>query len=79
MTNMTFSIPDEIYKKMKEHPEIKWSQIARSALIKYIENLELAEEIISKSTLKIEDVEEIGAEIKRKAWELHKKRMEDQR
>ena len=49
------------------------------SLIKYIENLELAEEIVSKSTLKIEDVEEIGAEIKRKAWELHKKRMEDLR
>jgi len=77
MTNMTFSIPDEIYKKMKAYPEIKWSQIARSALIKYIENLELAEEIVSKSTLKIEDIEEIGAEIKRYAWELHKKRLEE--
>ncbi len=62
---------------MKEHPEIKWSQIARSALIKYIENLELAEEIISKSTLKIEDVEELGAKIKRKAWDSHKKRMDE--
>ncbi len=77
MTNMTFSIPDEIYKKMKNYPEIKWSQIARSALIKYIENIELADAITSKSTLKIEDVEGIGAEIKTKAWELHKKQLED--
>lgn len=74
---MTFSVPDEIYKKMKEHPEIKWSQIARSALIKYIENIELAEEIISKSTLKIEDVEEMGGKIKRNAWDSHKKRMDE--
>ncbi len=74
---MTFSIPEKIYKKMKEHPEIKWSQIARNALIKYLENLELTNEIITRSTLKIEDVESIGDDIKKKMWENHKKIMEE--
>ena len=70
---MTFSIQDKLYKKMKQHPEIKWSQIARNALIKYLEELELANQIISKSKLTIEDVEAMGDEIKKKAWEKHKK------
>ncbi|MHA1143396.1 MAG: hypothetical protein ACTSRW_01535 [Candidatus Helarchaeota archaeon] len=76
MTNMTFSIPDDLYKKMKQHPEIKWSQIARKAIIKYLENLEIANHIISKSKLTMEDVETMGDEIKKKAWKLHKKYME---
>ena len=76
MTNMTFSIPEDIYKKMKQHPEIKWSQIARNALIKYLENLELANQIITESKLTIEDVEAMGDEIKKRAWEEHKKQME---
>jgi len=25
MTNITFSVDDDIHKKMKEHPEIKWT------------------------------------------------------
>ena len=76
MTNMTFSIPDEIYKKMKQYPEIKWSQIARNALLKYLEKLELMNQIMTESKLTIEDVESMGDEIKKKAWQRHKKHME---
>ncbi|HDD64394.1 MAG: hypothetical protein DRJ32_02190 [Thermoprotei archaeon] len=40
MANITLSIPDEIYRKMKKHPEIKWSEIARKAIIEYLNRLE---------------------------------------
>ncbi len=33
MAHITLSIPDEVYKKMKEHPEIKWSEVARQSII----------------------------------------------
>ena len=33
MAHITLSIPDEVYKKMKEHPEIKWSEVARQSIV----------------------------------------------
>ena len=32
MAHITLSIPDETRKIMKEHPEIKWSEIARQGI-----------------------------------------------
>ncbi len=40
MTNITFSVDDDIRKKMKEHPEIKWTEILRQSIINYLKNLE---------------------------------------
>ncbi len=33
MAHITLSIPDEFYAKMKQRPEIKWSEVARQAII----------------------------------------------
>lgn len=40
MTNMTLSIPPELYAKMKQYKEIKWSEIAREAFIRKLQLLE---------------------------------------
>jgi hypothetical protein len=32
MTHITLSIPEELYKAMKKHREIKWSEVAREAI-----------------------------------------------
>ena len=40
MTNITFSVDDDIHKKMKEHPEIKWTEILRQSIINYLKNME---------------------------------------
>ncbi len=40
MPNITLSIPEELYKKMKKHKEIKWSEIARKAISEYIDAIE---------------------------------------
>jgi len=68
---MTFSIPEKLHKRMKKYPEIKWSHIVRGAIEKYLERIELADEIASKSKLTEEDVESISEEIKRRAWEKY--------
>ncbi len=47
---LTLSIPREIYEKMKKHPEVKWSEIARKAIIEYLKKLE--EEIDTEELLK---------------------------
>lgn len=52
MPNITLSVPPDIYKKMKEHPEIKWSEVARRAIIEYLAKIE-AEELESEELLSL--------------------------
>ncbi len=40
MTIITFSVDDELHKKMKDHPEIKWTEILRQSIINYIKKVE---------------------------------------
>lgn len=40
MTNITLSIEDEVYKKMRQHSEIKWSEFVRKIILKRISELE---------------------------------------
>ncbi|KKK44291.1 MAG: hypothetical protein Lokiarch_19670 [Candidatus Lokiarchaeum sp. GC14_75] len=40
MTNITFSVDDELHKKMKEHPEIKWTEILRQSIANYLKKVE---------------------------------------
>jgi len=32
MTNMTLAIPEPIYRVMKRHKEVKWTEVARKAI-----------------------------------------------
>lgn len=41
MTNITLSIDDEVYKRMKRFSEIKWSEFVRKCIQKRIEELEI--------------------------------------
>ncbi|MBI2148721.1 hypothetical protein HYU23_03505 [Candidatus Woesearchaeota archaeon] len=40
MTNITLSIEDKIYEKMRSYSEIKWSEFVRKSIKKRIEELE---------------------------------------
>jgi predicted CopG family antitoxin len=68
MTNMTISIPDELYKRMKAFGFIRWSEIARQALEERVGDLEKMEKIASKSKLSVKDANEIGEKIKKSAY-----------
>ena len=61
---MTLSIPEELAKKMKMFREIRWSEIARAAIERRIDDLETMNKIASKSKLTKKDVEEISKKIK---------------
>ncbi len=39
MANMTLSVPDAIRERMKKHPEIKWSEVVRRAILEYLDRL----------------------------------------
>lgn len=72
MTELKLNISETLYEKMKKHPEIKWDSIAQSALKRYIEKIEMTEDLTSKSKLTLDDVEEISNEITKRSWEKHK-------
>lgn len=43
MTNITISISEELYRKMKKYSEVKWSEVVRKALADYVGRLEIVE------------------------------------
>jgi len=51
MTNVTLSIEEPIYKKMRKHSEVKWSEFVRKAIKKRIEELESLEKNPDEETI----------------------------
>ncbi|MHB1869206.1 MAG: hypothetical protein ACYCPP_09735 [Nitrososphaerales archaeon] len=66
MPNMTLAIPEELHKKMKRHTELKWSDIARQAFERKINEIEFMDKMLEKSELTEEDAERIGHKINAK-------------
>ena len=64
---MTLAIPEELHEKMKQFSEIKWTEVARKAIEKKIQDLETLNRIASKSRLTENDIEEISNKINRNA------------
>lgn len=73
MANMTLAIPDELYKDMFVHSEIKWSEVARQAFIMKIRELHWMDEALKNSELTEKDALEIGEKIKEDIWKRFKK------
>ena len=57
MPHITLSIPRDLYRKMKEHPEIKWTEIARRGIEEYM--AELVDEIDSGELVGLLDKEAV--------------------
>jgi len=63
--NMTLSIPEEIHEIMRRHREIRWSEIARSAILEHVEKLAMMDKLASKSKLTMKDISEINKKVKK--------------
>jgi len=64
MPNITLSIPEELQGIIKKHSEIRWSEVARQAMIDFAKKLEMMEKIAKKSKLTEEDAIKIADKIK---------------
>lgn len=74
MANLTLSIPDPLYKEMKKHPEIRWSEVARQALARKLEDLRRLDDLLGDSRLRDEDVDAIAKKVKERVWKRHRGR-----
>ena len=63
MTNLTLAVSEELHKRMKKFSEIRWSEVARKAIEQRVSDLEVMNQIASKSKLTKKDVEEISKKI----------------
>ncbi len=73
MVNITLSLPKELFKEMKRHKELKWSEVARQAIKRKLEELRNMDKLLAKSELNEKEAEEIGHKIKhdiRKRFEV---------
>jgi len=53
MPDITLSIPEDVYKKMKEHKGISWAEIVRKAIVDYVYRLEVGKlELTTEELLK---------------------------
>jgi 5'-deoxynucleotidase YfbR-like HD superfamily hydrolase len=64
MGNLTLAVPENVHQEMRHFPEVKWSEVARRAIIDKLETLRLAESLAQKSKLTEKDVKEFGKKIK---------------
>jgi hypothetical protein len=63
MGNITLSLPEDVHSEMRNFSEIKWSEVARKAIVEKLESLKLAESLAKKSRLTRKDVEEFSRKI----------------
>ncbi|PIU21018.1 MAG: hypothetical protein COT15_04445 [Candidatus Diapherotrites archaeon CG08_land_8_20_14_0_20_34_12] len=52
MVNVTLAVPEQIHKFMKQHNEIKWTEVARQAIIKKITEIEINKDPLRYYALK---------------------------
>ena len=64
MGNITLSIPEDVHKDMKQFSEVRWSEVARKAIVQKLETLHLAERLAKKSKLSEEDIKEFSNKVK---------------
>ena len=78
MPNVTVAVDDSLKEQMDNHPEINWSEVARRAIQEKIRDLEVMERLVEGSELTEEDVDEIAAEIDRRATDRAMSDLDDQ-
>lgn len=81
MPNITLSLPSEVFALIKKHNEIRWSEVARQAIEKYANKLELIEkleqevilkrfdEFLAESTLTEDDIKALDEKVKESMFE----------
>ena len=66
MPDITLSIPEEVYKKMKEYRGIRWTEVMKKAIMDYIYRLEEDKlEVTTEELLK-----ELGSEFEKDLSEI---------
>ncbi len=69
---MTLAIPEDLKEKMELHREINWSEVARQAIREKMILLEQMDQMLSKSQLRVADIEQHAYKINKKVAKRHR-------
>ncbi len=69
--NIALAVSDSTFEKMKEFPEIKWSEVARASIETRLEMLTALDALAAKSKLTPKDAEALGEKIKKGMAKRH--------
>lgn len=72
MASLTLSIPEELREKMREFPEINWSEVARQAITEKARLLEKMNRLLATEGLDQSEMPEIETEIKNRVLKKHR-------
>ncbi|MCL4379225.1 MAG: hypothetical protein M1160_00090 [Candidatus Marsarchaeota archaeon] len=71
MPNITISVSEELYKTIKQHRQIRWSEVARRAMLIYAQKLAVLDKLTKDSELTEADAISIGKKIKKGIAKRH--------
>ena len=71
MSSLTLAIPNDLRVKMKQFPEINWSEVARQAIAEKMRTLEQMQQLLRHSRLTDSDVLALGRQVKRRVSQRH--------
>jgi hypothetical protein len=74
MPNITLSLPADVHEEMKNYPEIRWSEVARKAIIRKLTDLKRLDELLNRSGLAEADVAELDHLVKRGLAKRYKRK-----
>jgi len=66
MVTVTLAVADDLKHKMDQFPEMNWSEVARQAFARKVEQLRILKEFTKDSTMTEEDAIRMGRELKRR-------------
>ena len=72
MVTMTLAVPDDLKRKMDRFPEMNWSEVARQAFTKRVEQMAILKKFARESEMTEEDAVRLGRELKRGALKRHR-------
>ncbi len=64
--NMTVTIDDTLWKKMKKHPEMRWGAVMKEAAREKAEALDVLKMAVEKNKLSEKEIEEFAIMLGRK-------------
>jgi hypothetical protein len=64
MPNITLTVSEELRRKMRAHPDVKWSEVVRRIIAQRIQDLERVDAIARRSRLLPEDIDELDHLVK---------------
>jgi len=67
MPNMTFALPEDLRREMRRRKEVRWAEVARRAIARELDRLNLYDRVLSNSELAETDAVDLGRAIRRRS------------